>query len=160
VQGLAPAAWQPPRATARRRRSTDDRGRKEATLHPDEHRALELIAARLRAAEPHLAAMFGIFNRLTAQAGDPPDEDRIRPAGRHRAAGSSPAAPGELGSSLRVMLIPAVLLMTLVVVCTVILSGGGSCAPLDRAAVFAYHTAKVTACEKAQTRKAIATISR
>ena len=34
--------------------------------HPDEHHALEQIAALLRAAEPHLAAMFSIFTRLTA----------------------------------------------------------------------------------------------
>ncbi len=127
---------------------------KEATLHSDEHRALELIAARLRAAEPHLAAMFSIFNRLSAQAGDPPDEDLIGPAGRHGAAGSPHAAQGELASSLRGMLIPAALMMMLVVVFTVILSGGSSCAPLDRAAVFAYQTAKVSACEQAQTTKA------
>jgi hypothetical protein len=127
----------------------------ETTLHPDddEHRALELIAARLRAAEPHLAGMFGIFNRLTAEAGEPPEEDRIRPvrpAGRAGEAGSSAAGHGEPGSSLRVMLVPAALLMALVVVFTVILSGGNSCAPMDRASVFAYHTARVSACEQSQ----------
>jgi hypothetical protein len=63
-------------------------------------------------------------------------------------------------SSLRVMLVPAALMMMLVVVFTVILSGGGNCAPMDRASVFTYHTAKVTACEQAQTKKAIATASR
>jgi hypothetical protein len=107
--------------------------------------------------------MFSIFNRLTAQAGVPPDEDRIRPArpaGRHGAASSAHAAHGESVSPLRVMLIPAALLVMLVVVFTVILSGGGSCAPLDRAAVFAYHTARVSACEQTQTTRTIATSSR
>ena len=98
--------------------------------------------------------MFSIFNRLTADEGDPPDEDRIRPAGRHGAAGSAHSAQGELVSSLRVLVIPAALVMMLVVVFTVILSGGG-CAPLSRASIFAYHTAKVTACEQAQVKKAI-----
>ena len=135
------------------------RGSKETTLHHDEHRALELIAARLRAAEPHLAGMFGIFNRLSAQAGDPPDEDRIGPAGRHGTASSSRGAHEEFASWLRAVLIPAALLMMIVVVFTVVLSGGSSCEPLDRAAVFAYHTAKVTACEHAQVTKAIATAS-
>jgi hypothetical protein len=130
------------------------RGSEETTLHPDEHSVLELIAARLRAAEPHLAAMFSIFNRLTVEEGDPPDEDRIRPAGRPGAAGSARGAHRELVSSLRVLVIPAALLMMLVVVFTVILSGGG-CAPLSRASIFAYHTAKVTACEQAQAKKAI-----
>jgi hypothetical protein len=123
----------------------------------DEHRALELIAARLRAAEPHLAAMFGIFSRLTAPEGDPPDEDLISLPG---GAGPAGAAQAEFASSLRAMLIPAALLMTLVVVFAVVLSGGSNCAPIDRASVFVYHTAKVTACERAQTTKAIDTISR
>jgi len=125
-------------------------------LHPDEQSALELIAAKLRAAEPHLAAMLGIFTRLTAQEGIPPDEDRIgpaRPAGRRRtAARSSPAPQPELWSSLRVILIPAALLMTLVLVAAVHLSGRGPCTPPDRAAVFAYHSAAVSACERAETR--------
>lgn len=135
------------------------RGSKETTLHPDEHRALELIAARLRAAEPHLAGMFGIFNRLSAQAGDPPDEDRIVPAGSHGVASSSRAAHEEFASWLRAVLIPAGLLMMIVVVVTVVLSGGSNCVPPDRADVFAYHTAKVTACEQAQVRKTITTTS-
>jgi len=131
----------------------------ETTLHPDddEHRALELIAARLRAAEPHLAGMFGVFNRLTAEAGDPPEEDLISPArlaGLTGEVGSASAAHGEPGSPLRVMLVPAALLMALVVVFTVILSGGSSCAPPDRASVFAYHTARVSACEQSQVTKA------
>ena len=58
---------------------------------PDEHSALELIAARLRAAEPHLAAMFSIFTRLTAEEGSPPDEDWIGPA-RPAAAAAGPQA--------------------------------------------------------------------
>ena len=103
--------------------------------------------------------MFGIFNRLSAQAGDPPDEDRIGPAGPHGTASSSHAAHEEFASWLRAVLIPAALLMMIVVVFTVVLSGGSSCEPLDRAAVFAYHTAKVTACEHAQVTKAIATTS-
>lgn len=101
--------------------------------------------------------MFSIFSRPTVDEGDPPDEDRIRPAGRPGAAGSARSArsaQGELASSLRVLVIPAALMMMLVVVFTVILSGGG-CAPMSRASVFAYHTAKVTACEQAQAKKAI-----
>jgi len=46
------------------------------------------------------------------------------------------------------MLIPAALLMALVVVFTVILSGGSSCAPPDRASVLAYQTARDSACEQ------------
>ena len=61
--------------------------------------------------------------------------------------------------SLRSVLIPAALLMMIVVVFTVVLSGGSSCEPPDRAAVFAYHSAKVTACEQAHVTKAIATTS-
>ena len=99
--------------------------------------------------------MFSIFSRLTAQENDPPDEDQIGPAGQPGAAASS--AHDELASSLRSMLIPAALMMMIVVVFTVILSGGGSCVPPDRAAVFAYPTAKVTACEQAQVKKANAT---
>jgi len=105
--------------------------------------------------------MFSIFNRLTEQSGDPPDEDWIRPAGRagrRRAASSAHAGQGELASSLHAMIVPAALLMIIVVVFTIIFSGGGNCAPLDRASVFTYHTAKVSACEQAQTTKAIATI--
>ena len=103
--------------------------------------------------------MFGIFNRLSAQAGDPPDEDRIGPAGRHGIASSSRAAHEEFASWLRAVLIPAGLLMVIVVVLTVVLSGGSNCGPMDRSDVFAYHTAKITACENAQVRKAIATAS-
>ena len=103
--------------------------------------------------------MFGIFNRLSAQAGDPPDEDRIGPAGSHGAASSSRGAHEEFASWLRAVLIPAGLLMVIVVVFTVALSGGSSCEAPDRAAVFAYHSAKVTACEQAHVTKAIATTS-
>jgi hypothetical protein len=103
--------------------------------------------------------MFGIFNRLSAQAGDPPDEDRIGPAGRHDTASSSRGAHEEFASWLRAVLIPAALLMMIVVVFTVVLSGGSGCEPPDRAAVFAYHTAKITACEHAKVTKAIATTS-
>jgi hypothetical protein len=102
--------------------------------------------------------MFSIFSRLTAQEGDPPDEDQLGPGGRPGAAASP--VHGELASSVRSMLIPAVLLVMIVVVFTVILSGGSSCEPPGRAAVFAYHTAKVTACEQAQVTRAIATTSR
>lgn len=103
--------------------------------------------------------MFGIFNRLSAQAGDPPDEDRISPAGRHGVASSAQAAHEEFASWLWAVLIPAGLLMMIVVVFTVALSGGSNCGPMDRASVFAYHTAKVTACERAQVTKTIATTS-
>jgi hypothetical protein len=103
--------------------------------------------------------MFGIFSRLTAQEGDPPDEDQIGPAGRHGTASSSHAAHDEFASWLRAVLIPAALMMMIVVVFAVVLSGGSSCEPPDRAAVFAYHTAKVTACDHAQVTKAIATAS-
>jgi hypothetical protein len=102
--------------------------------------------------------MFGIFSRLTAQEGDPPDEDQIGAADRPGAAAIS--AHDDLASSVRSMLIPAALLMMIVVVFTVILSGGSNCEPPDRAAVFAYQTAKVMACEHAQVSKAIATTSR
>ncbi|MEP7024531.1 MAG: hypothetical protein ABJB47_12175 [Actinomycetota bacterium] len=71
------------------------------TLHPDEQSALDLMDTTLGAGEPHLAAMFTIFTRLTAGEGMPPDEDRIpavlppgpppksrrRPLGRRRATG-------------------------------------------------------------------------
>jgi hypothetical protein len=139
---------------------------------PDEHSALELIAARLRAAEPHLAAMFSIFTRLTAEEGSPPDEDWIgpaRPAGRRRrparsaaaassaaassAAESSAAAQAEPGTPMRVFVIPAVLMLMLFLI-VAIATSGGKCAPIDRASVFAYHTAAVTACDQADVAKA------
>jgi len=124
---------------------------------PDEHSALELIAARLRAAEPHLAAMFSIFTRLTAEEGSPPDEDWIgppRPAGRRRkAAGPSSAAPAEPGTLLRFVVIPAALMVMLVLIITVAVSGG-KCAPMDRASVFAYQNAAVAACNQSDVMKA------
>jgi hypothetical protein len=46
-------------------------------LHPDEQQALDEISSALAAAEPRLAAMLGMFTRLTAGEGDPPDEDLI-----------------------------------------------------------------------------------
>jgi hypothetical protein len=103
--------------------------------------------------------MFGIFNRLSAQAGDPPDEDRVGPAGSHGVASSSRAAHEEFASWLRAVLIPAALLMIIIVVFTVTLSGRSNCGPMDRANVFTYHTAQVTTCERAQVTKAIATIN-
>jgi hypothetical protein len=124
---------------------------------PDEHSALELIATRLRAAEPHLAAMFSIFTRLTAEEGNPPDEDWIgpaRPAGRRRRpARSSAAAQAEPGTPLRVFVIPAALMLMLFLI-VAIATSGGKCAPLDRASVFAYRTAAVTACDQAAVAKA------
>lgn len=124
---------------------------------PDEHSALELIAARLRAAEPHLAAMFSIFTRLTAEEGSPPDEDWIGPARqagrRRRAAGPSSAAPAEPGMLLRFVVIPAALMVMMVLIITVAVSGG-KCAPIDRASVFAYHTAAVAACDQSDVVKA------
>ena len=89
---------------------------------------------------------------------DVTDEDQIGRPGQPGAAASS--AHDDLASSVRSMLIPAVLLMMIVVVFTVILSGGSNCEPPDRAAVFAYHTAKVMACEHAQVTKETATTSR
>jgi hypothetical protein len=46
-------------------------------LHPDEQKSLDVIDSTLGAGEPHLAGMFSIFTRLTAEDGIPPDEDRI-----------------------------------------------------------------------------------
>jgi hypothetical protein len=128
-------------------------------VHPDEHHALEQIAALLRAAEPHLAAMFSIFTRLTAHEGPPPDEDRVGPVrrpGRRRGAGPAlaGAGPGGRSSTLRVVLVPTLLLAVIVVIITVALSGTGRCTAPARASVFAYQSAHVSACAQASTKKA------
>jgi hypothetical protein len=98
-------------------------------LHPDEQKALDVIDSTLGAGEPHLAGMFTIFTRLTAGDGIPPDEDRIKvfwPASElprrrsvsdHRTLGR----PGRdhlrlgplAGRPLRIVLIPAALLVIL-----------------------------------------------
>jgi hypothetical protein len=132
--------------------------------HPDEHHALEQIAALLRAAEPHLAAMFSIFTRLTAHEGPPPDEDRVGPVrlpGRRARRGAGlaaggPAGPAGRSSTLRAVLIPTLLLAMIVVIITVALSGSGKCTAPDRASVFAYQSAHVSACAQASTKKATA----
>jgi hypothetical protein len=125
--------------------------------HPDEHHALEQIAALLRAAEPHLAAMFSIFTRLTAHEGPPPDEDRVgpvhRPGRRSRIGGLAAAGPVAHSSTLRAVLIPTLLLAVIVVIITVALSGTGKCTAPDRASVFAYQSAHVSACAQASTKK-------
>ena len=127
--------------------------------HPDEHHALEQIAALLRAAEPHLAAMFSIFTRLTAHEGPPPDEDRVGPVRRpvrrtRRVGGLAAAGPGVHSSALRAVLVPTLLLAVIVVIITVALAGsGGKCTPPDRASVFAYQSAHVSACAQASTKK-------
>jgi hypothetical protein len=130
--------------------------------HPDEHHALEQIATLLRAAEPHLAAMFSIFTRLTAHEGPPPDEDRVgpvhrtihRPGHRSRTGGLAAAGPVAHSSTLRAVLIPTLLLAVIVVIITVALSGTGRCTAPDRASVFAYQSAHVSACAQAGTKKA------
>jgi hypothetical protein len=127
--------------------------------HPDEHHALEQIAALLRAAEPHLAAMFSIFTRLTAHEGPPPDEDRVGPVHRPGRRSRRPtvlaaAGPVAHSSTLRAVLIPTLLLAVIVVIITVALSGTGKCAPPDRASVFAYQSAHVSACAQATVKKA------
>jgi hypothetical protein len=98
-------------------------------LHPDEQKSLEIIDSTLGAGEPHLAGMFSIFTRLTAEDGIPPDEDRItvfcpaaelprrrrsvsarmlgRPGRDHRRLGLLASRP------LRLVLIPAALLVML-----------------------------------------------
>jgi hypothetical protein len=126
--------------------------------HPDEHHALEQIAALLRAAEPHLAAMFSIFTRLTAHEGPPPDEDRVGPVHRpgrrsRRVGGLAAAGPVAHSSTLRAVLIPTLLLAVIVVIITVALSGTGKCTAPDRASVFAYQNAHVSACAQASTKK-------
>ena len=125
--------------------------------HPDEHHALEQIAALLRAAEPHLAAMFSIFTRLTAHEGPPPDEDRVgpvrRPGRRPKGAALAVAGPAARSSTLRAVLVPTLLLAVIVVIITVALSGTGKCTAPDRASVFAYQSAHVSACAQASTKK-------
>jgi hypothetical protein len=48
-------------------------------LSSDEQKSLDLIGTDLCAHEPRLAAKFGIFNRLAAEEGRPPDEDLVLP---------------------------------------------------------------------------------
>jgi hypothetical protein len=64
------------------------------------------------------------------------------------------AGPTERSSTLRAVLIPTLLLAMIVVIITVALSGSGKCTPPDRASVFAYQSAHVTACAQASTKKA------
>jgi hypothetical protein len=81
-------------------------------LSPREQQALSYLDGQLAAGEPRLAAMFGIFTRLTADEGRPPEEDQIRPAVH------SPA-PGEEQRARRLTLwwrviFPAVMLAALI----------------------------------------------
>jgi hypothetical protein len=60
-------------------------------LSPDDHRSLQAIDGELATCEPHLAAMFRIFSRLTADEAPPPSEDLIVAVPSPAAA---PADPG------------------------------------------------------------------
>jgi hypothetical protein len=97
-------------------------------LHPAEQKSLDIIDSTLGAGEPHLAGMFSIFTRLTAEDGIPPDEDQIavfRPAAelprRRSASARMPGRPGRdhrrsgllASRPLRLVLIPAALLVML-----------------------------------------------
>ena len=58
-------------------------------LHPREQKALDVIGIELSSSDPRLAAMLGIFTRLTALDGNPPDEDMITQAPRSLFASTS-----------------------------------------------------------------------
>jgi hypothetical protein len=113
-------------------------------LHPDEQKALDVIDSTLGAGEPHLAGMFTIFTRLTAGDGIPPDEDRIKvfwPAGelprrrRSVSARRTLGRPGRdhlqlgplAGRPLRIVLIPAVLLVLLGLIIYASLTSSARC---------------------------------
>jgi hypothetical protein len=117
-------------------------------LHPDEQQALDEISSDLAAAEPRLAAMLGIFTRLTAGEGDPPDEDLIlasRPVAR------APRRPGarRMPGRPRIFL-PIALLVILVVGVVLGLRSQGSCATRHSAAAAA-PGARAAACRGSST---------
>lgn len=49
-------------------------------LFPDDHQRLDAIDDTLRDEAPRLAAKFDMFARLTHGEGEPPSEQRFRPA--------------------------------------------------------------------------------
>jgi hypothetical protein len=51
-------------------------------LLPDEQKVLDCLAGDLGTQEPKLTSMFGIFTRLTAPDGRPPEEDALLPPRR------------------------------------------------------------------------------
>jgi hypothetical protein len=100
-------------------------------LLPDEQKVLDRLAGDLGAQEPRLASMFGIFTRLTAQDGRPPEEDallasqRLRPpstqagaaAGRHAHRPSRWLAGDQVRRRLVMLLLLAPLLAVTLVLC-------------------------------------------
>jgi len=120
-------------------------------LHPDEQQALDEISSDLAAAEPRLAGMLGIFTRLTAAEGDPPDENLIlasRPVAR------APRRPGARRTPGRPRIfLPIALLVILVVGVVGVVLGlrsQGSCATGHSAAAAA-PGAKAAACRGSST---------
>jgi hypothetical protein len=114
-------------------------------LPSDEQKALTGIGRYLSEQEPRLAAKFAIFNRLTSEEGEPPDEDLIRairplaspsPAPRGVRAFSAtartrpPRARHQRGARrLRsIVVVPAALLLLLIVIITISLAKGPGCA--------------------------------
>jgi hypothetical protein len=138
-------------------------------LSSDEQKALHYIGGHLREQEPRLAAKFAIFTRLTAEEGQPPDEDLIRairlpmrtPA-RRTVRGFSAAArsrpprarrPRERGRRRSLALVPAALLLLLILIITISLAKGTRCTTTTtRAAAVTGHVAPAT-CRQAGTAK-------
>ena len=52
------------------------------SLLPDEQKVLDRLAGELGAQEPALKSMFGMFTRLTAPDGQPPEENASPPPRR------------------------------------------------------------------------------
>jgi hypothetical protein len=84
-------------------------------LLPEERKILDSIDSDLCAAEPRLASTFRIFTRLTADDGQPPDEDLVvsprRPPGL---GGSGASAGGHARDHVVLILLAAVLAVMLI----------------------------------------------
>lgn len=84
-------------------------------LLPEERKILDSIDSDLCAAEPRLASIFRIFTRLTADDGQPPDEDLVVSPRRQRGLrGPGTNANGHARDHIVLVLLAAVLALMLI----------------------------------------------
>jgi hypothetical protein len=117
-------------------------------LHPREQKALDVIGIELSSSDPRLAAMLGIFTRLTDLDGNPPDEDMITQAPRSLFASTSRQVSSAPHASWRrpwLVIVPMVLLL-LVATVTLGLVMPRRCAPTSSRAGHPAHLRTSLSC--------------
>jgi hypothetical protein len=108
-------------------------------LSPDDHRSLQAIDGELATCEPHLAAMFRIFSRLNAEEAPPPSEELIVAVPPPTAGPADPKPRRGWRGRRRawrlvaVIAVPAVLLVTVLMVMFFGLTSGLKCRPAPAA---------------------------